>query len=186
MALPSSGSLSMSQIAGEFGGSTPHSLSEYYGAADGIPSSGQISISNFYGKSAITYHTISNGGVGAFTAEPAGSWITGGMGFQTPGDSPRSFDFSITPGIPVKSGIQFWAEQGGEGKITYFTVNVGLSNQISSYGQFNVLPFSGLWTNFRVTCDTDDEDGDSYTFGILDIDGARNYTIVDGNTLSIP
>ena len=52
MPLPSSGTISMSQIAAEFGGSTPHSLSEYYGAASGIPSSGTISMSHFHGKSA--------------------------------------------------------------------------------------------------------------------------------------
>ena len=50
-ALPSSGPLSMSQIQGEFGGSNPISLSEYYGAAAGVPSSGTISISDFRGKS---------------------------------------------------------------------------------------------------------------------------------------
>lgn len=67
MALPTSGSLTLSQIATEFGGSTPHSLSEYYAGgglvAPGtkgypgsvetpIPSSGTISIQNFYGASA--------------------------------------------------------------------------------------------------------------------------------------
>ena len=60
MTLQSSGAISMSNIASEFGGSTPHSLSEYYrggslvpshGNTTGIPSSGQISISQFYGKS---------------------------------------------------------------------------------------------------------------------------------------
>ena len=54
MGLQSSGSISLSNIAGEFGGSAPHSLSEYYDAASGIPASGQISFSNFYGTSAIT------------------------------------------------------------------------------------------------------------------------------------
>ena len=54
MALPSSGPLSLLDIAGEFGGSTPHGLSEYYAAASGVPSSGTISIGNFYGKSAVT------------------------------------------------------------------------------------------------------------------------------------
>lgn len=51
MPLPESGPLSMSQIAAEFGGNTPHSLSEYYGVASGIPNSGAISISQFRGKS---------------------------------------------------------------------------------------------------------------------------------------
>lgn len=49
MALQSSGAISLSQIAAEFGGSTPHSLSEYYGAAAGVPSSGAIDFADFYG-----------------------------------------------------------------------------------------------------------------------------------------
>lgn len=62
MPLPSSGPLSLNDIAGEFGGSTPHSLSEYYaggglvpagttGTYGAVPSSGTISIQNFYGTS---------------------------------------------------------------------------------------------------------------------------------------
>lgn len=51
MALQSSGQISLLDIANEFGGSTPHSLSEYYGVDSGIPSSGAISIGDFYGAS---------------------------------------------------------------------------------------------------------------------------------------
>lgn len=49
MALPTSGPLSLQNIAGEFGGSTPHSLSEYYGASPSLPTSGAISVNQFYG-----------------------------------------------------------------------------------------------------------------------------------------
>lgn len=42
--------LSMQDIQDEFTGSHPISLSEYYGAADGVPTSGQISIGDFRGK----------------------------------------------------------------------------------------------------------------------------------------
>jgi len=49
---PGSPPLSMLDIQGEFGGSAPISLSEYYSAASGIPASGTISIRNFYGTSA--------------------------------------------------------------------------------------------------------------------------------------
>ena len=60
MAIKSSGSLAISEIVTEFGGSTPHSLSEYYAGAglvasgtqdtDGnaVPASGAIKISDFY------------------------------------------------------------------------------------------------------------------------------------------
>lgn len=55
MALPATGAISMSQIASHFGGSGSHSLSEYHALAgkgvSGIPSSGTISFSHFYGKS---------------------------------------------------------------------------------------------------------------------------------------
>jgi len=57
MALPSSGLIRLSDIQTEFGGSNPVSLSEYYrggsyvpisATTTTIPSSGQISVSNFY------------------------------------------------------------------------------------------------------------------------------------------
>jgi len=38
-------------VVGEFGGSVPHSLSEYYGLGT-LPGSGEISMSDFYGQSA--------------------------------------------------------------------------------------------------------------------------------------
>lgn len=49
MALQSSGMISLTDIATEFGGSVPHALNEYYGVATGIPASGMISLSDFYG-----------------------------------------------------------------------------------------------------------------------------------------
>ena len=63
MALQSSGQIKLSEIAAEFGGSAPHALSEYYGS-DTVPSSGQISFSNFYGTSAFTGFAQGNIGVG--------------------------------------------------------------------------------------------------------------------------
>jgi len=54
MALQSSGQIKLSEIATEFGGSAPHSLSEYYGVASGVPASGQIKLgADFYGTSNI-------------------------------------------------------------------------------------------------------------------------------------
>jgi hypothetical protein len=65
MALPSSGQLTMAQIQTEFGGSNPASLSEYY--RDGsyvtsnntnVPTSGQISLNNFYGAQKQSNYTL--------------------------------------------------------------------------------------------------------------------------------
>lgn len=57
MTLPSSGLIGFLDIQNEFGGAAPIDMGEYYGAAAGIPGSGAISISQFYGKSA--WHTTS-------------------------------------------------------------------------------------------------------------------------------
>jgi len=73
MTLPTSGALSLSQIQGEFGGSNPISLSEYYaggsfvpsgtsGTNGSVPSSGAIDINIFYGTSA--YIAISSVDIG--------------------------------------------------------------------------------------------------------------------------
>lgn len=74
MALPSSGQLSINDIVGEFGGSAPHSLSEYYrggslvsdsAANSGVPTSGQIKISDFYGAASQIWDTTVTVGSGA-------------------------------------------------------------------------------------------------------------------------
>lgn len=87
MALPNSGTLGIGQIAAEFGGAVPHSLSEYYaggglvpaGAAGingPIPSSGQIKISDFYGASArMGIYNVEQAGSGNGT--PPGAIYTG-------------------------------------------------------------------------------------------------------------
>jgi len=52
MPLQTSGEIKLSQIATEFTDAAPHELSEFYSAATGVPTSGEISISDFYGKGA--------------------------------------------------------------------------------------------------------------------------------------
>lgn len=72
MTLPTTGALSINDIATEFGGSTPHSLSEYYaggglvpagttGTYGAVPSSGAITIQNFYGTSNYIAPTFTTG-----------------------------------------------------------------------------------------------------------------------------
>ena len=46
--LPSSGRITLSEIKGEFG--KGNNLTDYYGVASGIPSSGTIKLTDFYGK----------------------------------------------------------------------------------------------------------------------------------------
>ena len=54
------GTASLLDIQNEFGGSYPISLNEYYGAADGVPASGNISINNLRGKSSEVLVTATN------------------------------------------------------------------------------------------------------------------------------
>ena len=69
MAVKSSGALAIQgDIVAEFGGSQPHSLSEYYGGAGlvpaganpGVATSGAINMNSFYGTVAATVLTISS------------------------------------------------------------------------------------------------------------------------------
>ena len=60
MALQSSGKITLKDIQGEFGGTAPHTLKEYYAAASGIPSSGTISIKDFYGATDQIFFTVSS------------------------------------------------------------------------------------------------------------------------------
>ena len=61
MALPSSGAISLSEIASQYGGTAPHSLKDYYrngtegvpdtASTQNIPTSGAIGLKDFYGSS---------------------------------------------------------------------------------------------------------------------------------------
>lgn len=52
MAIPASGTVKLSDLQTEFGGSNPISLSEYYSVAVGVPASGVIQLAaDFYGTS---------------------------------------------------------------------------------------------------------------------------------------
>ena len=67
MALPSTGELALTDIQTEFGGSNPIGLSEYYagglyvpsgttGDGGAIPTTGEITIGDFYGITTIAFY----------------------------------------------------------------------------------------------------------------------------------
>jgi len=67
MAIQSSGAVSLSELATEFGGTAPHSMSEYYrdaglvpGNNSGVPTSGAISLTDFYGSVAALVLEVSS------------------------------------------------------------------------------------------------------------------------------
>ena len=84
MTLPTSGPLTLANIQTEFGGSNPISLSEYYaggglvpsgttGTYGAVPSSGTISIQNFYGTSNIPPLSVTADGVSGYDTGPSNS-----------------------------------------------------------------------------------------------------------------
>lgn len=84
MAIKSSGAITIQDIANEFGGNTPHSLGEYYRGGglvpnvplnNNIPTSGAISLDDFYGAAnatLVTYEIIGGGGGGGYGLEDGG------------------------------------------------------------------------------------------------------------------
>lgn len=103
MALQSSGSISLSEIAAEFGGSTPHSLSEYYAAASGVPSSGAIDFSDFYGTAS---GPATNGLLFNLDARNSSSYTSGATTWYDLTSNNR--DFSLHNGATgVTNGISF-------------------------------------------------------------------------------
>lgn len=84
MAIKASGTISLSDIQAEFGGSNPIALNEYYSADTGVPSSGTISVNQFYGRSKqltasytqqVAYSIPSGaGGIGEGYFRTAASW----------------------------------------------------------------------------------------------------------------
>jgi hypothetical protein len=135
MTLPASGPITFLQLQGEFGGSTPITMTEYYGADTGIPTSGQISMSQFYGKSAadpLTYLGSSN------NVDNAAISLTG-MGLQQ-GDlvifySAVSNDFG-TNSIPSGYTTIASLTQGSTNrvKMAYKFMGASPDTSITSYG----------------------------------------------------
>ena len=67
MALQGSGPIKLSEVQTEFGGTDPISLSEYYAAEGSLPTTGAISIGDFYGLSdgiIVHFDLFAGGGAG--------------------------------------------------------------------------------------------------------------------------
>ena len=121
MTLPSSGPIGFLDIQNEFGGAAPIDLGEYYGAAPGIPCSGTISISQFYGKrsdhgtSRVTGYSTTTSWVSFWTTEWVTSKITshqtiaiGGGGLTTYWEASRTTSKSTSIPKSRSTSTEWW------------------------------------------------------------------------------
>ena len=110
MALQNSGAISINDIVGEFGGTAPHSISEYYrggtevGSANtNVPTSGTIALSEFYGASDVTF--------------------IGGTGGQTTTSGQYKFHYFTSSGQFTVTATS----QGGSNTVDYVIIAGGLA-----------------------------------------------------------
>jgi hypothetical protein len=128
MALQPSGQITLSDIQDEFGGANPIGMSEYYrGGAyttsnnTNVPTSGAISVSDFYSATAavaVTYELIGGGGAG-------------GQGYATSGTSADGTSSSISG-----TGFTTATSAGGTGGVdrSLFGATSGSSSYYGSGG----------------------------------------------------
>lgn len=117
MALPTSGPMSLEMIRAEFGGGYPVRLSDYYRggglvpnnpANAGVPASGAISLSHFYGASDYlpVSATVSQTGGSVFIPEPAPPSTVVGcnlIAHPSGGNGSYTYEWRDTPGGAVIS-----------------------------------------------------------------------------------
>jgi len=133
MALPTSGEISFTQLQTEYGGVNPIEITEYYGAAYGVPTSGQISMSSFYGASLLDTQTVTVGQL------PAGQYNTEQYGYQ---------DYIFVFGS-ISDGTINWAAgefcRGIFWASGYDTITINLKSEVAgnTNSGFNAMALNG-------------------------------------------
>jgi hypothetical protein len=128
MALQESGAISLGDIQTEFGGTNPISISEYYGADTGVPGSGTLSLSDFYGTSDVD-----------ITPDPV-DWIdlgpgTGASNVQTFTGISQAITVRLSPDI-TQGTLQYRVNGGS---YTSFSSNTDISISNNDTLQFNFI-----------------------------------------------
>lgn len=128
MTVKTSGPISMSELANEFGGAAPLSMSQYYrnrgrvlnitsnGVNNRVPESGPLSMSNFYTTTRgvnFGYEIVAGGGGGGGGAnDPIGAGVYGGPG----GNSAIYVNGTIFVSVGGGAmGVSFGADRGANG-----------------------------------------------------------------------
>jgi hypothetical protein len=164
MGIPSSGDVNMSEIATEYGGSTPHSLSEYYGEGQGIASSGAINMGSFRGTSGSTIDYL-----GYSENKKLGGNNTGSYYATMPSNASSAElivtciwhdSATYTAGMTAASG---WTKilSGNRGRPA-IAVFVKYGSATNSSSQLVATGPSGVGLNFATVCFNSNRSGSSY------------------------
>jgi hypothetical protein len=162
MALQTSGQISLTDIQTEFGGTNPISITEYYSntalvpartsATNGdIPSSGQISISSFYGSSSPDIETVTIGSV--FNTFKGEFYLAQGYnGFNELGTgafgSISNGTFKFLSDATIRTLAWETPDSGGTGYV-YFSVTGSYSNSGWKYMKTNGFEFERADADFN-------------------------------------
>lgn len=185
MTLPASGTISLSQVQAEFGGSNPISITEYYGAASSVPASGSISLSHFYGKSATAVYAFS----------PTYSSSVGGTAVAS-GGMPADYNPGIHGSViwPTGQGVNGAGWVGTSFTATTSTMyfQIGADNTASVYiGSSSGTTLVGSLTDWNVWASGAfaATPGRQYTISVYVADGGGAYgcagRIYDANGTNI-
>lgn len=125
MALPVSGSISLSAVQTELGGTNPVSISEYYGVGT-LPASGVIALTDFYGQSlgaaSVVLPTLLND-----QNETTGT-VRASLNFESDGDIIRGTYsnktwWSAAPSVGIGASYQLQILNASGTTVTGITVN---------------------------------------------------------------
>tara|TARA_Y100000004_G_scaffold25672_1_gene25932 strand:- start:283 stop:1008 length:726 start_codon:yes stop_codon:yes gene_type:complete len=140
MALPSSGAISLSEIASQYGGTAPHSLKDYYrngtegvpdtASTQNIPTSGAIGLKDFYGSS-----ESSNRDIRVWM-----SYLFNENGFGVTSQSSTAAPSSIS----ASANAVAWQPvfRAGQGYITSASITISQNEDTSAYNN-NVILYGG-------------------------------------------
>jgi hypothetical protein len=141
MTIVSSGAISINSLVGEYGGSAPHSMNEYYRGGSlvanhsnnsGVPTSGQIQLDDFYGAN----NTSPVPTVYSYSMTTGGSGTGNDIGFNSSsstgslGSNPQSTAFSsgFNPTITRWASNSSIAKDGSSSTNIFLSTSANIAN----------------------------------------------------------
>jgi len=158
MAIASSGAVSLGDLQTEFGGVNPISIDEYYLNAayvgsnnTGVPTSGTISLQDFYGAAANTLVTVTEATSAAWTENVSNGRFARGFGVNRVADTRNTGWFNVgsfgsrTPTTLNGATLQalYYTEPHPSENGSYFYI---ICQGSLPYNHFNTVALSGIGT----------------------------------------